>query len=293
MIGKSKVCLFAVLVLSFVGLVFIGSGSVNAAPPAGTISYWRLDETVTFDPNDAATYADSAGSNDGASTGAAPTQSPVPAAGRVKTGQTFGNNRGIDVPADASFDFAATDSFSIEFWVRGPAAPPPGTQIFVGREDGGSSLEMWVAIRPTGVAAFRLIANNGDGGTIEGATVLDNTKFYHVVAVRDANTGENLLYVDGLLETSAAVAYDPATAFSSPVAALNLGYLGGSHFVGTLDEIALYNKALSAAEVDEHYQTGLAGDGIDTLGPADDDDGKGGGGGGGGGGCFIATIAGW
>ena len=78
MMEKSKVSLFALVVLSVVGLVFLVSGSAFAAPPDSTISYWKLDETAPVNPNDAGTYADAVGNNDGASTGGSPTESPAP-----------------------------------------------------------------------------------------------------------------------------------------------------------------------------------------------------------------------
>jgi hypothetical protein len=232
---------------------------------------------------------DSVGSNNGASTGAGETVSPTPAAGWVGVGQRFGANTGIDVPAHASFNWGATDSFSIECWVRGPAAAPTGTQVFLGRAD--TNLDLWLGIRKTtGFPVFRL--ETDVQSTLEGTTALDDVKFYHIVAVRDASANENRLYVNGDLEDSESITYTTAFASANP---LNIGYYPGSHFVGTVDEVAIYSRALSAAEIEEHFKAGNVGNGIDTLVDLPDDGGNGGGdgdggGGGGGGGCFIATI---
>ena len=67
-------------------------------------------------------------------------------------------------------------------------------------------------------------------------------------------------------------------------------YPVGYYLEGMLDEAALYNRALTAAEIQQHYNNGVAGRGIDYVAPGNGDDDNGGGGGGGGG-CFIATTA--
>ena len=240
----------------------------NAAAPAGTISYWPLDEADTFDPTEAETYEDAVGSNDGASTGTSPAESPTPTAGRVGVGQLFGSDTGINVPADASLNFQATDSFTFECWVRGSASLPGGTQAFIGRGDPSApdgALEIWVGIRNTGRAAFKL-ASGAESFTVEGeTTVIDDSKFYHVVAVRDASTNQNRLYVNGALDTAAPLSAAYTNGFTSTVD-LNIGNLaGGANFVGSIDEVAIYNTALTADEINEHYQAGLEGEGIDTL----------------------------
>ena len=263
MVEKWKGSVITLVVLSVVGLVSLVSGSAYATPPPGTISYWGLDETTTFDPAVAVTYTDSVGTNDGDSTGSDPTESPVPAAGRVGVGQTFGSDTGINVPADDSFDFLATDSFSIECWMRGTAAT---TQVFIGRDDPGLDLQWWVGTFAPGVAAFNL-SKGGVDVFLEGTIPLDNTKFYHIVAVRDGSANENRLYVDGVLDDTESATY--ADGFAS-LADLNIGWINrshGYHFQGTLDEVALYDKALSASEILEHYQAGLAGKGIDPPPP--------------------------
>jgi hypothetical protein len=88
------------------------------------------------------------------------------------------------------------------------------------------------------------------------------------------------LYVDGALDIAEDQAYNAG--FGSTSAVLNIGYLaGGSRFGGLLDEVALYDRALTGDEIQDHYDDGLAGRGIDYVGGGGD---KGGGGGGGGGG---------
>jgi hypothetical protein len=95
------------------------------------------------------------------------------------------------------------------------------------------------------------------------------------VAVRDSSDipspgGQNLLYVDGKLDVAALPAtYN--TGFDS-TADLNIGYWNfdstpSNHLDGILDEVALYDRALTPAEIQEHYDAGLLGNGVQTLRP--------------------------
>jgi hypothetical protein len=78
--------------------------------------------------------------------------------------------------------------------------------------------------------------------------------WHHVVAVHDAGTNTVYLYVDGNqvdVQTSAVFSGD----FASD-ANLNIGWLNIApfyYFNGSLDEIAVYNEALTATEVEDHY----------------------------------------
>jgi hypothetical protein len=265
-----------------IGRDYCGGDLPSDAPfPDDTISLWKLDE-----PN-GPTYGDSFDENDG--TGAF---DPTAVAGIVNGAQQFdGFNDGIDVPPDRSFGWYNDESFSIEFWIKRNGAVA-GNQVAIGRDDGNpaTSLHWWVGILDgvTDTASFTLGDNNGGSiATATGNTDLTDNAWHHVVAVRDRSlgvNGQNLLYVDGVLDIPAAVdaAYDAG--FESTSAVLNIGYLaGGDRFEDMLDEVALYDRALTAAEIKEHYDDGQLGRGIDYVGA--------GGGGGGGGGCFISTVA--
>ena len=77
--------------------------------PASTVAYWKLDETAGN------TFSDLTGVNNGTGN-----VSPTPSAGQVGGAQLFdGSTTKIEVPANTSFDFAAADNFSVEFWYKG------------------------------------------------------------------------------------------------------------------------------------------------------------------------------
>jgi len=86
---------------------------------------------------------------------------------------------------------------------------------------------------------------------------LPTGSWHHIVATRDGASGTTTLYVDGALEGSAQYTY--AAGFDSAVP-VDIGWLNldaGFHFLGILDEMALYTRALSGTEIGQHYHGGV------------------------------------
>ena len=243
-------------VLSFfllsAGLILAGATQAQAAGtcPPDITSYWMLDET------EGTTFADSVGSHDAACSDACPGFT----GGRVGNALTFdGSDDALTVPPDASFNWAAAASFSIEFWMKtDDASVCNGNQVIIGRDDSSTNLHWWVGCWDnTGVATFRLNNTTGAGALVFGSTDLTDGKWHHVTAVRDGNLGESSIYVDGKLEGSTDITY--SSDFASAAASLNIGWLNLDtfyRFAGTIDEIALHNQALTENEIREHYFDG-------------------------------------
>ncbi|MDY7080715.1 MAG: LamG-like jellyroll fold domain-containing protein, partial [Chloroflexota bacterium] len=222
--------------------------------PADMIAYWKLDET-----SDDSAYDDFYDGHDGECAGDCPT----PVAGHVNGGQAFSSTTGIDVPADAAFNWGSNDSFSIEFWMQTDSASTcTGNQVIVGRDDSANGLHWWTGCRDGGPAGFSLGDTSGYLVMLTGITDLTDGFWHHIVAVRDADEDEIRIYVDGTEEDSEPATY--SAGFSSLAAAVNIGWLnllGGFHFDGTVDEVALYDRALAEDEVQQHYNDGEAGPG--------------------------------
>ena len=237
---KKKVGLGMIILLLLSVSVFSYLPSAYAIPagcPPGMIHYWKLDET-------AAPYIDFYAGNN-----ATCTDCPSAVTGIVNGAQQFTSTTQVNVPNDGTFDWLATDSFSIEFWMKtDPASTCSGNQVVVGRKGNSGGL-FWVGCYDGGTAGFELYDKDGNGTGVGGTTSLTDGQWHHVVGVRDGEVNQILIYVDGLLENSVPVTYSTGFDFSVP---LNIGWLNlnnGYNFVGVLDEVALYSSALSNAEV--------------------------------------------
>ena len=232
-----------------------GSLSTTAACPLDTISYWKLDEMT------GSTYVDFVGANDGHCTG---NNCPLPEDGILYGGQRFMGNQGVDVPASPDFDWDSSSDFSIEVWVNIPEAEVcDGSVIFVGRHAGIPA--WWVGCNHgASSAVFSLRDSAGKAKEISDGPALNDGEWHHVVAVHDGANNLVQLYVDGSLATSAMTSFTGDWVSQKEI---NIGYhkvIYGPpyyHFSGTLDEIAVYNRALSSAEIAYHYAKVLGGKG--------------------------------
>lgn len=83
--------------------------------------------------------------------------------------------------------------------------------------------------------------------TIASATAINDGKWHHVTATRSAYSGQMQLYVDGVLQASAVGPFGPKIAPPN----LRLGALasGGGYFNGTMSDVQIFNRVLSAPEV--------------------------------------------
>jgi hypothetical protein len=312
MMHKRRASLFTLLLVGALGLIFLTTGLAFAAPPAGTISYWKLDEAIAGISGAADAYEDvvnaPTGNNGEVPLGdTAPLPNPTGIVGGAQDFDDATDAINVPDPGDGSFDFAAIESFTIECWMKSgtPLGDGTSSQVLVGRN--AWPVQWWLGMQGgvgdnPGNVSFVLFDSLGNFQALRPTTPvvpLNDNFWHHVVGVYNGATDTVSLYVDG--DTTPVVTINGTGLTggftAAAVAELNLGWLDsgpGFHYEGTLDEVAFYSRALTPTEIKEHYDNGLAGHGIDYEAPPDppdDDDDDDGGGGGGGGGCFISTIA--
>jgi lysophospholipase L1-like esterase/ribosomal protein S17E len=270
-----KTRFYALLVMGTLAFVLTtGNAALADKPltycPDGMLSYWNLDETICGN------YIDSYGGNDGlCEVNMCPTPDDT---GIIGGGQLFnGENTEIDVPADATLNWGINDSFSIEFWMKRLPPPPysntENNEVIVGRDDKTNSLHWWVGVHnESGYACFVLRDSSGETtGYLVGNTNLADDVWHHVVAVRNALEDQIFLYVDGELADSTDKIYYTG-GFASLTAPLNIGHLlGDYHFDGTIDEVLLYDKALSLEEIQQHYYNVIIVEYLYALLPTNDE----------------------
>jgi lysophospholipase L1-like esterase len=213
--------------------------------------YWKLDETQGSDLQDVIS------NNNGLET-----VNTVPSSGKVGGSQYFNGTSEVNIANDDDFNWAANASFSIEFWMRKTSTCPSGSSannnVIIGRDDSTSNLHWWagVSCENLGKVSFNLYDVSGDGIELVGKTNLTDGSWHHVVVARDGGTSTTIIYVDGIRDTSAVKVYN--SNFQS-TRLINVGWLnlpGKYHYDGYLDELAVYNTALPANIVAEHYNSG-------------------------------------
>jgi len=130
------------------------------------------------------------------------------------------------------------------------------------REDFPTAANWWVGIN-NGYATFYLHENdtsvNGKEFELSGGPLIADSLWHHIIAVREGSIQENRLYVDGIEVANVATNYDNSF-MSDSTTEINLGWfdytLTGYHFVGALDEVAIFDKAISDGEAESYYNLG-------------------------------------
>jgi RHS repeat-associated protein len=158
------------------------------------------------------------------------------------------------IPDSADLDLG-NGPFSIELW----AQVGEGEGVLLGKDDGTDGYR--VAID----AAGRVVLATGDGdGNIRSEDPITDWQWHHIVLTRgSASDGE--VYVDGVDVTEAVA----TGTFTDNSAALTLGAgTGGTanYVAGSLDELAIYDRKLTAQEVADHHEIGTTWD--DTTVPS-------------------------
>lgn len=227
---------------------------LNGGCPSQLSHYWNLDETV------GPPYLDSY-----ASASAGCSNCPDPAAGIVNGCLLFSSSDSVLVSANSSFDWSATSDFTIELWCN-PAASG-GVSGLIGRASNSTYTAWSLGLTSGGKAQFHL-QDSGNSIDLESSVSLIPGQWYHLAVSRSGLSTATQLYINGNLEASANAVFLQGFASITPI---TIGYVAlqmGSHFQGRIDEIAVYDTTLAAADIVANYNAGLGGLGICDGAPA-------------------------
>ncbi|MCK4453863.1 hypothetical protein KAU51_00745 [Candidatus Parcubacteria bacterium] len=207
----------------------------------GLVGYWKFDEGSGI------TAKDSSGSgNDGILV-----NNPTWVDGQVGKALNFdGVDNYIDCENDSSLDI--TDAITIEAWVKLNALG--AWQHIIGKQG------MW---RISGYD-FRVTINNklqfatlSSFYDVNSATAFTTGVWYHVVAVQ-SGTSYKKIYLNGVED---GIKTNPGAIVSTLSSHLQIGRAplwDAEYFNGTIDEVRIYNRALSSEEILAHYQSGIS-----------------------------------
>ena len=218
--------------------------------PPGLVGWWRAEGNAN----------DSAGTDEGISEGGL-----AYAPGEV--GQAFvfnGTDADVHIPASATLNVGAGSGMSVEAWIK--PAEVNAQHPLVEWNGGSFGAELWLGVIPplgTGAGCLygALVDANRRPNAISsaGGLVVPNA-WQHVAMTYDKTTGIAVLYLDG------AVVQQQTLGVVTPLTTGDL-WLGlrpndagaGLRYAGLMDEVSVYNRALSAAEVQAIYAAGRSG----------------------------------
>jgi hypothetical protein len=213
--------------------------------PAGLVSWWQAEGNAN----------DAADSNMGVVVNGASF-----APGEVGQAFNFGGTNHVEVPASSNLN---VQSLTIEAWIFPADVSLLKPILEFGAPAGSAGLHLWHSVGADGnLAPGSLYANVGDAfGPYKLATsagAIPSNQWSHVALTYDQISGIARLLVNGTtLASTNFGSITPATSLP-----LNIGYrpwVGGTHFVGRIDELGIYNRALAVAEIQALFAAGSAG----------------------------------
>ncbi len=213
-------------------------------------AWWQLNSLI------ANKTSDSSGNLNDASCPAA-ANCPVIIIGKYNQGMSFGANKFLT--ANTSFSLEATSSLSVEAWIY-----PTNTSTLYQRivEKGGpgtgKGYDLEFNISPA-TSSLRFNLWSGTQTSIDSKSSIATGTWTHVAATYSVNGATNIakIYINGILDNTITIT-KPAPIMAKDIGGLALGKSATAltnFFYGNLDEIKLYNRVLSADEVQNDFQS--------------------------------------
>ena len=208
--------------------------------PEGLVGAWMMDEFT------GGKVLDSSGNGlDGEASG-----EPGLVAGKYNGGLEFTGSDMVKVPHDPLLNL---ENFTLAAWVNIPGVSG-AWQIIASKENRGPigrNYGMFANIN-TGVVHYSFTTNNG-WKSFDAATPVTDGEWHHVAATYDGNAF--ILYLNAEIDAQTA----PGTKPDNHENALFIGGcdIGGYWMTGVIDEVALFDRALSADEIGGLMEGGL------------------------------------
>jgi hypothetical protein len=224
------------------------------AVPSGIVSWWTANTTA----------ADAMGLNN------ATLSNVTYSAGEVGQAFSFNGLNGWAALGDPS-SLAFTASFTIEGWIKVNGLPTNynfGTIMFRGDDRGGLD-PYTLVIEPNGDLHFDIQGSQFGYTSIEAPIPMG--QFVHVAATLDDATGAMTLYENGAVVAQTVTPFRPFGPLD-PTQEPGVG-IGNSNalstydvpFNGLIDELSVYNRALTPSEVFGIYKAGSSGKVISPI----------------------------
>jgi hypothetical protein len=168
----------------------------------------------------------------------------TPTTGKFGNAGSFGSGKYVD----AGTINATGTELTMSVWVKPNSFQNnfPYISTLMGEEGGGSSV-MSLRLGDAGLANNKPQFSVGNLVTLSANSGINTGSWYHIVGVYDGSTTK--LYINGVLDatTSTSGTYNVNTNFAIGKT------LDGRYLDGLMDDVRVYNRALSATEVTELY----------------------------------------
>ncbi len=229
---------------SYDGLYQIGS-QVDITPPfrsSGLMGYWPFDEG-----SGTTAYNSSGNNNNGSWSGATPYYTASAKVGAY-AGNFNGSNDIVTLPTGSTQ--LETPSITVSAWINFTAATSSNYDIFQKKRPYGNYRGYELYINLSNQAQFDI--GNGSAYITGPSSSVSKNTWTFIVGSYDGNNIN--IYVNGTLKSTVAnntgISYSGG---SSPGTYIGTDSGNANYFTGFMDDVRIYNRALSAAEVQAIY----------------------------------------
>ena len=245
-------------------LLFVSTMTFSAAvvraqqtctpPPPNMVGWWPADGN----------YTDIIGGNNGTPMGGV-----TFASGEVGQAFSFNGSASVQVPNSGSLSLGAGE-ITVDAWISTPFGGNPNYGIIAGKNNpvypfqgyglritDDNRVEFYAVDCATPTCGFTLPGGGGIEQPVRSVRIVADSTFHHVAGVRRAN-GTREIYVDGTLDSTRVESMWNTDNGN----ALYIGQLDGTNqqfLSGLIDEVEIFNRALSAVEIQAIYSAGSAG----------------------------------
>jgi len=248
-----------------VALYKLGTATVNAANKTGLVGYWSFDNS---DINGTTAYDRSGKGNNGTLT-----NGPTKVVGKL--GQGLGFNGATNYVSLSSKPTGASGTITAWVYFTGdPTVDSTAREIISYGNDDNKLFGFSLRTRSSSFSGMRLDLTTANGTSIvgiSGSTQIQPRKWYFVAVESSGIASSTRMFVNGVAESSY-ILWRPGTSDlgwwwdSAPTGTGSLTSIGAgkyvgsisSYFPGTIDDVRIYNRALSASEVFALYKLGTA-----------------------------------
>jgi hypothetical protein len=173
-----------------------------------------------------------------------------------------GVNESVFCGTDSSIDFEYTDAFSLSAWVRPESFT--ANRIILGKDSAGSgglSRGYFLGFNTSGAVTFQIRRSGARRMKGDSTNTFSTSTWYHVVLTYDGSNALSgcTLYIDNSSETLTNTDDDCNGSIQNSSQLCIGGYTSigtDSPFDGYIDQVTIWNKELTGAEVSELYNSG-------------------------------------
>lgn len=156
----------------------------------------------------------------------------------------------VDIPTAVASNLNKQITYSL--WVKPSSVSLNRMLIILG---GDSTTDAGAYLRIQNGNAIYFVLGDGTNRDIASMTIpaLSTDNWYYLTAVADLQNGTKKIYINGALSNSKPISLTGS--LSATASVHKIGFWSGDHYSGLIDDVRVYNRALSAAEISELYTT--------------------------------------